>query len=241
MKRSILIVLAVQLLQFVQFSLLASPAAGAETQPGIISVNGTGRVQAKPDTALINAGVVTEAKTAAECYDANNIKMNAVYAALKKAGITDENIKTVTLNLSPKINYNRKQEEPERIIGYTLTHIFNIKVKDIKKAGEVIDRVMSAGVNNIHYIQFTIEDNTKLMAQAREAAVKDAKDKAEQLAKGAGVGLDKIQSLTENFARPYPMDNFVMRAASLEKAAAPVQAGELEISDTVSITYTIKQ
>lgn len=222
--------------------MLAAGCALAEMQPWIISVNGTGTAQAKPDTALINAGVVTEAKTAAECYDANNTKMNSVYAALKKAGITDENIKTVTLNLSPRINYNRRQDEQERITGYTLTHIFNIKVRDVKKAGEVIDKAMAAGVNNIHNIQFTVEDDSKYMAQAREAAVKDAKDKAEQLAKSAGVALDKIQSLSENYYRHVPMlDSMGFKAAAMERAPAPVQAGELEITDTVSITYTIKQ
>jgi uncharacterized protein len=229
-------------LVFILMLVAGAVFAAEAASPGVISVSGTGEVSAKPDMAVINAGVTTEDAQASACYAANSKIMNAVYAELKKAGIAEDDIKTVNFTLSPRINYNRKPGEPEKIVGYTLNHIFSIKVKDIKKAGDVIDRVVKAGATNVSNVMFTILDDTKYKAQAREEAVREAKEKAEQLAKTAGVTLDKIVSISESGSRPiYPLraDGMLMKAMAAE--AAPVMEGELQITDTVQISYTIKQ
>jgi uncharacterized protein len=223
--------------------LVAGAAFAAEpAAPGIITVSGTGEVSVKPDMAVINAGVTTENVKASVCYSTNSGIMNVIYSELKKIGIAEEDIKTMNFTLSPKINYIRKMGEPEMIVGYTLSHIFRIKVKDIKNAGEVIDKVAKAGATNINNVMFTIQDDTKFRAQAREEAVKNAKEKAEQLAKTAGVALDKIISISESASRPiYPMyaDNMLTKSIAVE--AAPVMQGETQITNTVQISYTIKQ
>lgn len=212
-------------------------------QPGIISVSGMGEVSAKPDMAVINAGVTTKGENAKECYTANSETMNRIYSELKAAGITDDNIKTEVFSLQPQISYPNRPNEREKIVGYTLTHIFNVEIQDIKKSGEIIDKLSRAGATNIGNVQFKLKDSEKYRSLAREKAVTSAKTKAEELAKGAGVALGRIMSISEDNFRPlYPLHRDMgMKAMAAEAAPAPVMEGELKVSVSVHMSYEIKQ
>lgn len=223
--------------------MLVSTIAFAEDkpQPGVINVSGAGEVSAKPDMAVINAGVTTENESAKACYAANSEIMNKVYAELKAMGITDNDIKTAAFNLNPRIVYPNKPGERERITGYTLAHIFNVNIQDVKKTGEVIDKLAKAGATNINNVQFRLKNDEEYLSFARGNAVKAARKKADELAKGAGVALGKIVSISEDNARPvYPVYN-EMRMMKAAAAPAPVMEGELNISVSVQMTYEIKQ
>ncbi|MBA3871785.1 MAG: SIMPL domain-containing protein, partial [Anaerolineae bacterium] len=114
-----------------------------------------------------------------------------------------------------------------------------VTIRDISKVGAVIQAGLGAGANDLNSLSFGIADSKSLEASARKAAVADALDRAKQLAEAAGVTLGTPLSISESIGSvPVPMFN---RANDMVAAAAPPQinAGQLSVSITVNITYSI--
>jgi uncharacterized protein len=167
-------------------ALLVSPAL-AQTPPPAISVNGEATMSVAPDQAQIDAGVTSEAKTAREASDANNAAMGKVLLALKGAGVDENDYQTSRLSLQPQYPPNRTG--PAAISGYRASNRVTIKVRDINKVAGLIDVLVGAGANEIGGINFVVSQASKLLDEAREKAVADARRKAEIYAKAAGSGI----------------------------------------------------
>jgi uncharacterized protein YggE len=217
---------------------MAQPASGVE--PRLLTVSGTGEAKAVPDQATISAGVVSEAKAAGDALAANSRAMNAVFATLKRFGIPDKSIQTSSFSVSPQYpDYDAKQ--PRRIIGYQVSNTVTVTVDDLSKLGPALDALVSSGANSLGDIAFSVRDQKPLLAQAREAAVKDAVAKAETLARAAGVSLGPIVSIGEEGAAPpvRPMYRMAMAAAPAA-APPPVAAGEESLTANVTVSWEIR-
>ncbi|HEY4632527.1 MAG TPA: SIMPL domain-containing protein, partial [Candidatus Limnocylindrales bacterium] len=160
----------------------------ASTGEHTISVSGTGRVFLKPDVADLRLGVTTTAKTVEEARAANATLMTAVISALKGLGIADRDVQTTTLSLGPVYDYS-KNTNPPRLTGYTLTNVVAVTIRDLEVAGAVIDGTMAAGATTLDSITFRVADQTTAEKEAREAAMREARAKAETLAAAAGVSI----------------------------------------------------
>jgi len=216
---------------------------GAPTPLALIQVSATGTSAQVPDVATVSAGTVSEGKTAREAMIGNATKMTAVFDALTEAGIELKNITTSQLSLQPRYNYGDRQNgrRTQRIDGYEARNTVTVKSDNIEKVGVMLDALVKAGVNNINNVQFSVKDPKAAKAQAREQAISDAREKAQAMAKAAGVKLGKLTSLNEsggNFS-PRPYQQF-SRTASLESASTPVSAGEQTLTVTVNMSYEIK-
>ena len=148
-----------------------------------------------PDLALVDGGVTSEAKTAREASDANNTAMGKVLLALKGAGIDEKDVQTSRLSLQPQSAPNRTG--PSAITGYRASNRVTIRVRDVTKVASVIDTLVGAGANEIGGINFMVSQASKLLDEAREKAVADARRKAEIYAKAAGVTLGAPLSISE--------------------------------------------
>jgi uncharacterized protein YggE len=216
-------------------ALLATPALAQTPPPAMISVTGQATISVPPDKAQIDGGVTTEAKTAREASDSNNAAMGKVLLALKGAGIEEKDFQTSRLSLQPQNAVNRPG--PPAIVGYRATNRVTIRLRDVTKVANVIDTLVSAGANEIGGINFTVSQSSKLLDDARDQAVADARRKAEIFAKAAGVTLGAPISISEDGA-PAPM--FRSRMVGGMAASAPVAQGEETLSVTVSISWAIK-
>jgi hypothetical protein len=216
----------------------AQPAGQAE--PRLLTVSGTGEAKAVPDQATVSAGVVTEAKTAGDALAANSRAMNAVFATLKRFGIPDKSIQTSNFSVAPQYpDYDSKQ--PRRIIGYQVSNTVTVTVDDLAKLGPALDALVSSGANSLGDIAFSVRDEKPLLAQAREAAVKDAMAKAETLARAAGVSLGPIVSIgEEGAAAPVRPMYRTMAMAAAPAAPPPVAAGEESLTANVTISWEIR-
>jgi uncharacterized protein YggE len=223
-------------------SLPALAQSAPESLPHLLVVSGTGEVKAKPDQAILSAGVVSEARSAAEALAANSRDMSAVFATLKRLGIPDKAIQTSNFQVTPQYPpYDSKQ--PHRITGYQVSNTVSVTVDDLDKLGPALDALVASGANNLGDIAFSIRDDKALMAEAREAAVKEATAKAETLARAAGVSLGPIVEISEGYASlPQPMDRMRGLAAPMMAAAPPppVAAGEETVSVSVSMSWEIR-
>ena len=216
-------------------TLLAAPALAQTALPAAISVTGEATVSAAPDLAQIEAGVTSEAKTAREASEANNAAMGKVLQALKGAGIAEKDFQTSRLSLQPQSAPNRPG--PSAIVGYRASNRVTIRLRDVTKLANVIDTLVGAGANDIGGINFMVSNASKLLDEAREQAVADARRKAEIYAKAAGVTLGAPLSISEE-GSPGPMPYRKMAVGMA--AAAPVAQGEETLQVTVSVSWAIK-
>lgn len=222
---------------------LAMPAiAHAEPiQPRVI-VTGEGEASVKPDLAVLTLSVMSEAETAREAMSANNKSMADVIADMKASGIADRDLQTAGIQINPKYVYSNKPDgsQEAKLVGYQVTNTLTIRVRDIAKTGEVIDKAVSKGVNQGGMIAFTNDDPSATVTEARKKAVADAMAKARTLSEAAGVTLGRIVEMSEtNYAQP-PMPIAAKAFARDAAGAAPVEAGENAYRVQVNVTFELK-
>ena len=215
-----------------------SMSAPDNALPRVVSISGLGEVKTPPDMATISSGVVSEAVSAKDALAKNNAAMAAVIAALKNAGIAEEDIQTSDFSVSPKYP---AYPAPQRIVGYTISNQVTARVKNLKNLGPVLDTLVQSGSNQIGGIGFSIDDPQKALNEARKKAVADARAKAELYAEAAGVSLGRVVQISENTAITPPVPMMRMAAQATDAAAAvPIAAGQQTVSATVSIVYEIQ-
>ena len=219
--------------------LLGTPAR-AETPadfPPAISVTGEAQISVAPDIAFVDAGVATDAKTAREASEANSTAMAKVFAALKAANVDARDIQTSRLSLQPQYAPNRSGPSP--VVGYRASNRVTVRIHDVSKVAGVIDTLVGAGANDIGNVAFEVSQASKLLDDAREKAVADARRKAEIYARAAGVTLGAALSISEGGSAPQPMFRAKM-AAPMAAAPTPIAQGEETLSISVNVTWAIK-
>lgn len=221
---------------------LPAVAARADTQPPPrIIVSGEGQATVAPDLALLSLSVMREAKSAREALDANNDAMAAVIAAMKASGIDERDLQTAGIQIQPRYNFTNKPDgsQTAELIAYQVTNTLSVRIRDVAKTGEILDKAVSLGVNQGGGITFANDNPAKVITEARKLAVANAVDKAKVLAEAAGVSLGRVLEITDQSYAPMPM---AMEAKSFDRAmgAAPVQAGENAYRVQVNVTFEMK-
>jgi uncharacterized protein YggE len=215
-------------------ALISAPAL-AQTAAPAISVTGEASVSVPPDLAEVDGGVTSDAKTAREASEANNTAMGKMLLALKGAGIDEKDVRTSRLSLQPQ--NASKMSGPPTIAGYRASNRVTVRIRDVTKIASVIDLLVGAGANDIGGINFMVSQASKLLDDAREQAVADARRKAEIYARAAGFTLGAPLSITEG-GSPGPMPFRKMMGGMA--AATPVAQGEETLDVTVSVSWAIK-
>lgn len=210
----------------------------AETER-TVSVSGQGRVSALPDRAVVLIGVQTEADTAQEALEENSMQMQEVISATLETGVEEDDIQTQVIRLQPI--YDQPQNAQQRELqGYQATNIVEVTVGNLDELGTLLDAAVEAGGNTIESIRFEVSNTDEVVAQAREAAVNNAREKAEQLTSLLGAELGQVLTINEtSFTPPTPVV-FEEAAADRAAAAVPVQPGTQFIEATVQITWQIE-
>ena len=203
-----------------------------------LSVTGSGEVSAVPDTALVTGGVTTEAADARSALDANSKAVSDIFAALAQAGVAPADIQTRNFVVSPR--YDRSQRgEIGKIVAYQVTNQVAVRVRALEKLGLLLDRLVSAGANQMGGIAFYVDKADAMTDEARKRAVADARRKAELYAAEAGAKVGRVLAISEAGARP-PQPVFRAMAMADRAESVPVARGEQTISATMTITYELE-
>lgn len=203
-----------------------------------INVSGEGRVSMTPDVAVLNLGVIMRDPQLATAQSNATAAMNTVRDALKNAGVADKDIQTSQYSVYVEQDYNQPNQP---IIGYNVTQMVTAKVRQVDKAGEVIQSAVDAGANQINGIWFTLEDTSNAVRQARELAVTDARARAEHLASLSNATLGPVQSISEGYSTPGAPVPYAAGPAAEKSAAAPsIDPGTMEVIVTVSVSYLMQ-
>jgi uncharacterized protein YggE len=229
---------AVALLFFAAAGVFA-PAIHAQAQApspsdGRIVVIGEGSVAVTPDYAQIESGVTTRANSVKAATDANSKLMAAITTVLLDAGIVQNDVQTSRFSVQPVYAPQEPRTEP-KLAGYSVSNQVRVKIRKIDMVGAILDRLVTAGVTNVGNIAFLVADPSKALDQAREAAIADARRKAQVYAQASGLQLGRVIWITEDpgFAPPVPMR--ALGGAAAMPAPVPIATGE----DTFRVRVTV--
>jgi uncharacterized protein YggE len=205
-----------------------------------VSVTGTGKIAVKPTIARISFGVFTHDKTANGAQTANDAIMAKIAAALKAAGIKEENIQTTGYSLQPRWVWDKTNEKNIQE-GYDMNHSIIVTVRAIEDAGKTVSLIADNGANTVSGISFEVDDTTleQTKLAALDLAMASARKRADVVAKAAGKTILSVQTVVVNetsYTPPYPMFRSDMAAAK-EGAAAPIESGSLDVLMSVNVTY----
>lgn len=221
---------------------LNRPAAAQAQGSGVpgmrqVTVIGTGETRIAPDMATVQLGVETTAPTTAEALAQNNAQAQAIIDQLKALGIAEKDIQTSGFNI-----FATYGEDGRTITGYTVSNLVMVTIRDLGQAGALLDQVVQAGANRVYGVSFGLSDPKTAQAQARDAAVADARARAEGLAQAGGAAVGTVLVITENIgaASPLPMPAARADMAEAVGSAVPVQAGEQLITAQVQVTYELR-
>jgi len=219
-------------------------ATTTQTKGEPFVASGEGKVSVTPDIAIVTLGIQETGSSLKTVQNSVNIKSKSLTEALKKLGVSENDIKTTSYNVYPQYDYTNSTQ---RIIGYQVSTNYKATVKDFDKVNDILVSATAAGANIVGNVSFDINDSTKLEKtnEARELAVKNAKEKAEGLAKAAGIGLGKILNVSENQSASNAIRTMAMPQAAggdLEKSIAQpdIQPGQTEINVTISLSYEVR-
>jgi uncharacterized protein YggE len=204
-----------------------------------LTVAGVGEAAKTPDLAEIEAGVTTQAATAAEALTTNNATMQALLSHLETLQLDKKDIQTTAFNLFPAYASTQNNNSSPTITGYNIENRVHIKIRDLTRLGEILDSLVGKGANVVHSIQFGFADPQALQDQARTAAIADAKRKATLYAEAAGVGLGKVIAIQEE-SSGMPSPRMPMAKMMAAESAVPIAAGESALSVRVTVSFALE-
>lgn len=204
------------------------------TKTDSFQVQGTGKVAAAPDKALINIGITNDGSTVAIAQEKTNQSADKITSALKNLGVSEKDIKTVSYSVNPNFDLSSRKNGT-----YTVSQTFEVKVP-IEKTNQAIDLATANGANIVGNITFVLDDDkqNELENQARAEAVKEAKAKANGLANVAGIKLGKIINVSESFGGSNQIP-LMMEAKTSDGSSTPtnILPGQTTVEVTVTLTY----
>ena len=216
----------------------ARPPMMRAPEPPSITVVGSGTAAARPDTAEVSAGVVTQAATAAQALAQNNAAMEKVIKAATAAGIAEKDVQTTNVSVVPQRRQGRQEPQPPDIIGYEVSNQVRIKVRDLTVLGRLLDALVGQGANALGGISFSVGEPAPVLDHARTNAMADARRKAEVYARAAGATLGPLLSIREG-AAPVPRFGGEM-PRMMAASPVPVAPGEQEFQASITVTYALR-
>ena len=223
------------------FALLCSFVV-AEELPRTITVSGVGKAGSPPDMATINSGVVSVSKTAQQALKTNTQLMEQLLQILKTKNVADKDVQTAGFSVYPEYFRDpspRGTTKANQISGYRVSNNVSVKVRDLKRLGEILDALVQGGSNQISGVQFSIAKADEVTNDARKNAIGDARARAELYAAATGVQVGKVISISEQAIQsPRPMPHMRMAMAEMS-SSVPIASGEQEVTATVNVMYEL--
>lgn len=203
-----------------------------------ISLAATGAIKTAPDKVDISTGVTNQAPTAKEALAKNSAVIAQVIDTLKGEGLDPKDIQTTNFSVNP-VYEERKEGRSPAIIGYQVTNSVRITVHDIGKLGQILDKVVSLGSNDVGSIEFGVSEPQALKDEARKRAVSEAIANAKLYAEAVDGTLGKVLTISEDegavvarYASPAPME--------IATKAVPIEAGTTTVEVRVHVTFELE-
>lgn len=203
-----------------------------------ISVSGEGKVKVVPDQATITVTVETKGNNAKDVKKQNDQKMEAVLKLIKKMNLNPADYKTQRVSLNPQYDYEKKKS------NYNATQTIEILLRDLSKYDELMDGVVSEGINRIDNVVFQSSKLAEYQSEARKLAMKEAKLKANDYVSVLGQKIGRAMTISDSSQNYYPQPVYArMKSMEMSDASAPretLAAGEITITANVSVSFILE-
>ena len=221
-------------------TMAASAEVGITATGPVIELNVNETVDVAPDTAIIGAGVTTDAATATEAMRQNAADMQKVVARIKALGIADKDIQTTGINLNARYDYDQATQR-QVFRGYQASNRVSVILRKIPDTGRVLDALVEAGATDLNGPTFSIDDDAAAQDAARKRAVERANAQAKAYATMLGYEGARVLAITEGLAGNGPMPVMAKERAMLDAAppVSPVQPGMVQAGVNLAITYEL--
>ncbi len=216
------------------------------TNPRTISITGIGEVSAVPNISTINFTIrsTNSSNDTQTLQDEIAKKADSVFAKLKELGIEKKDLQTSNYSVNPRYSY---KDGLSTVVGYEASESVNVKIRNTENVSKVLNILAAEKVTEVYGPNFDVDDIQKVKDDARDLAIKDAKDKAKELARSLGVKIKRIVGYSDdtgNYA-PAPM-MYSAKAEVMNQAGgamgrdANIAEGEQKVNSTVTITFQIE-
>ena len=205
-----------------------------------LDISATGEVSRVPDIAVITAGVMTRSANATTAIQDNAGRMERVRAALKRAGIADRDIQTSNISLNPEYRYQENQ--PPQLTGYTASNQVNVRFRDIRNTGKILDALVAEGANQINGPSLTVDKPEAALDEARAKAIAVGRARAELYARAMGMRVVRLLSVSEGSGYSIPPRPMVMMRAESGGAVADskIDPGEQELQVSLTMSFELQ-
>jgi hypothetical protein len=204
-----------------------------------VTVVGAGHVQGTPDTLTVNASIEFVAPDVSGAMNQTSDRQKAVIDALVGSGIDRKDISTTQVSLQPQFAGG----DGTAIIGYRASNSIDVKIRKLDTASQTLSLIVSTGgdATRINAVNYSIEDDSQLVKDARARAFNDAKDRAQQYAQLSGLKLGKVMSITESGGAtpPPPPPPMPYSRGGAEIAAVPVEPGQQTVGFSVTVIFEL--
>lgn len=217
----------------------AALAAAAEAPP-TVTASGEGRVEVAPDLAWLSFGVSARQPTVAAARDEVARGVARLITLARQQGLKDEHIATAALSVSPEFDWHPETRE-RRLQGYVVSRQVTLRLADLAKLGELTEQALGLGVTDASPARFDTSRRAELENEALAAAARDARSRAEVMAKalGATVGAAlRIEAGGSGMA-PQPVMRMAMAEADAMTGAETYQAGLIRVTASVTASFAL--
>lgn len=216
-----------------------APAVAQEASRNQIVTHGTGTVQVPPTQAVVTVGAQVQRPAAAEASAEVARIADQVLARLAALGIRRQDIRTSGVRLTPV--FTTPRDGTPQIAGYRAVYTLTVTVTDLRQVGPVIDESVRAGANQVLEVTFGLRDASEARREALTQAVREARDKADAIARAAGLQIRGIAQITEEFVgvevqglgRAVPVP-----APGQQTVPTPIEPGLIAVTARVTIAFS---
>jgi len=211
-----------------------------EMLPGsAITVTGQAKQDVKNQIARFSAGVTVTAEDKQVAVDEVNLKMTDLIAVIKDFGIADKDIKTRTISV------NEFEDQPmppvvKTVKKWRASNSISITLRDIDESSSLADLLNTTGATDVHGPNFALDDTQPAEIDLMEAAIDNAREKAEAIAKASHRKLGKVLSVNEGISQSISPLYRSMEIGMDEGEPTPVEPGSATVSKTVTVIFELK-
>ena len=219
----------------------AAAQASQGTQPPLLTAVGDGEVRVAPDLAMVQLGVDTEAKTAAEAREQNATLVGKIIQAIKALGIPENQIRTSMFQIQPVRRWDQpNQQGMPPIVGYTVSNIITVRTETFDLVPRIIDDSVGAGANRVDSVSFVLRDDKTQRQTALKQAVANARANAQTMAGELKVKLVSVYSVQQGGVGVMPPSIYYRGASEAAPAPTPILPGEVTVNASVTLSYIIR-
>ena len=203
-----------------------------------LTTRGHAELKVKPDIARLTVGVTTQAAKQADAAQDNARRTTALLDALKAAGVAERDIQTDNYNVQPQYDY---KPSPPVLTGFQVTNSVQVTIRDLSKAGVVVDKATQSSATDVSGLTFDLADPSAAERQALSAAVVNARGKADAMAQAAGIGRGRLLSLSEGspvVVQPLFRANMMANGAGAQPTT-PIEANQITVTADVTAVYAL--